>query len=59
MAVRKLSLPLFSAKPRVSQPCCSTNYFHFIATVSQKTDQHAIVCRAILGRPDGFGLPEC
>ena len=33
MAVRKLSLPLFSAKTRVSQPGCSTHYFHFIATI--------------------------
>jgi hypothetical protein len=33
MANRKLSLPLFSAKTLVSQPGCSTHYFHFIATV--------------------------
>ena len=44
MAVRKLSLPLFSAKTRVSQPGCSTDYLHFVATVSQKTDQYAVVC---------------
>jgi hypothetical protein len=31
MATRKLSLPLFSAKTLVSQPGCSTRYFHFIA----------------------------
>jgi hypothetical protein len=44
MAVRKLSLPLLPSKPRVSQPGCSTHYFHFMATVSQKTDQYAVVC---------------
>lgn len=44
MAIRKLSLSLFPSKPRVSQPGCSTRYFHFIATISQKTGQHAIVC---------------
>ena len=46
MAVRKLSLPLFSAKTRVSQPGCPTRYFHFIATVSRKTDQYALVCES-------------
>jgi hypothetical protein len=46
MAVRKLSLPLFPSKPRVSQPRCSTHYLHFIATVSQKTDQYALVCES-------------
>ena len=46
MAVRKLSLPLFSAKTLVSQPGCSTHYFHFIATVSQKTEQYALVCES-------------
>ena len=46
MAVRKLSLALFSAKTLVSQPGCSTHYFHFIATVSQKTDQYALVCES-------------
>jgi hypothetical protein len=43
VASRKLSLPLFSAKTLVSQPGCSTHYFHFIATVSQKTEQYALV----------------
>jgi hypothetical protein len=33
MAIRKLSLPLFSAKTLVSQPGCSTHYFHLIATI--------------------------
>jgi hypothetical protein len=46
MAVRKLSLPLFSAKTLVSQPGYSTHYFHFIATVSQQTDQYALVCES-------------
>jgi hypothetical protein len=46
MAVRKLSLPLFSAKTRASQPGCPTRYFHFIAAVSQKTDQYALVCES-------------
>ena len=46
MAVRKLSLPLFSAKTRVSQPGCPTHHLHFIATVSRKTDQYALVCES-------------
>lgn len=45
MATRKLSLPLFSAKTRVSRPGCPT-YFHFITTVSRKTDQCALVCES-------------
>jgi hypothetical protein len=44
MAVRKLSLPLFSAKTLVSQQGFSTHYFHFIVTVSQKTAHYALVC---------------
>ncbi len=46
MAVRKLSLPLFSAKTLVSQPGCSTHYFHFISADSQKTDECALVCES-------------
>ena len=46
MALRKLSLPLFPSKPRVSQQGCSTHYFHFIASVSQKADQYALVCES-------------
>ena len=46
MAVRKLSLPLFSAKALVSQSGRSTRYLHFIATVSRKTDQYALVCES-------------
>jgi len=46
MAVRKLSLPLFPSKPQDSKPGCSMHYFHFIATVSHKTDQYALVCES-------------
>jgi hypothetical protein len=46
MAVGKLPLPLFAAKSRASKHGCSTHYFHFIATVSQKTDQYALVCES-------------
>ena len=46
MANRKLSLPLFSAKTLVSQPGHSTHYLHFIATVSQRTDQRVLVCES-------------
>jgi hypothetical protein len=58
MAVRKLPLPLFAAKTRVSQPGCSTHYFHFIASVSQKTDQYALVCESQpLMTSQSHGLP--
>jgi hypothetical protein len=33
MAVRKLSLPLFSAKTLDPQPGFSTHYLHFIAAI--------------------------
>jgi hypothetical protein len=46
VATRKLSLPLFSAKTLVSQPGCPTRCFHFIATVSRKVDQYALVCES-------------
>ena len=46
MAVRKLPLPLFSPKSRGSKHGCPTHYFRFIATISQKTDQYAIVCES-------------
>jgi hypothetical protein len=46
MAVRKLPPSLFSPKSRASQPGCSPHYFHFIATISQKTAQYAIVCES-------------
>ena len=44
MAVRKLPPSLFSPKSRASKHGCSAHYFHFIATISQKTDQYAVVC---------------
>jgi len=44
MAVRKLSLPLFSAKTLVSQPRCTTHKFHFIAAI--------LPCRNPLGVGD-------
>jgi hypothetical protein len=46
MALRKLPSLLFSAKTLLSQPGCSTHYFHFIAAVSQKADQFALVCES-------------
>lgn len=58
MAVRKLSLPLFSAKTRVSQPGCSTSYPHFVAISRQPRNQYALVCE---GQPlatfRSHGLP--
>jgi hypothetical protein len=59
LAIRKLPLPLFSAKTLVSQPGCSTHYFHFIATVSRKTDQYALVCESQpLTTFRSHGLPD-
>ena len=46
MAVRKLPPSLFSAKARAPQFGCSTRYFHFIAHLSQKTDQYTPVCES-------------
>jgi hypothetical protein len=46
MAVRKLSLPLFSAKTRASEPDLSTHYLHFIAIVWHDRNQHAFVCES-------------
>jgi len=46
MANRKLSLPLFSAKTRVSQPGCSTSYLHFVAISQQPRNQYALVCES-------------
>jgi hypothetical protein len=46
MALRKLPLPLFSAKSLVSQPGYSTRYLHFVATVGEKTDHYALVCES-------------
>jgi hypothetical protein len=58
LAVRKLPLSLFLAKAGASQPGCSTHYFHFVATVSHKTDQYALVCeRQPLMTFRSHGLP--
>jgi hypothetical protein len=46
MAVRKLSLPLFSAKTLVSQPGRSTRYLHFIDSVRQDRNQYSLVCES-------------
>ncbi len=46
MAVRKLPLPLFSAKTRVSQPGCATSYLHFVAISRQPRNQYALVCES-------------
>ena len=46
MALRKLPPLLFSAKTRVPLPGCFTHYFHFIAALSQKADQFALVCES-------------
>jgi hypothetical protein len=40
MAVRKLSLPLFRLKARTSQPGCSTDYFHFIASIKRERNRY-------------------
>jgi hypothetical protein len=47
MAIRKLSLSLFSAKTRVSQPDGSTLYFHLVSSVRQSTNQYALVCELV------------
>ena len=44
MAVRKLPPSLFSAKPGILPTTGSGQFLHFIATISQKTDQYALVC---------------
>ena len=46
MAVRKLSLPLFSAKTLVSQRGRSTRYLHFIDCVRQDRNQYVLVCES-------------
>ena len=46
MAVRKLSLPLFSAKTLVSQPGRSTRYLHFIDCVRQDRNRYSLVCES-------------
>jgi len=46
MALRKLSLPLFSAKTLVSQPGRSTPYLHFIDSVRRDRNQYSLVCES-------------
>jgi hypothetical protein len=46
LALRKLSLPLFSAKTLVSQPGRSTRYLHFIDSVRQDRNQYSLVCES-------------
>ena len=46
MAVRKLSLPLFSAKTLVSQPGRSTPYLHFVAASVRRRNQYSLVCES-------------
>jgi hypothetical protein len=46
MAVRKLSLPLFSAKTLVSQSGRSSRYLHFIDSVRQDRNQYSLVCES-------------
>lgn len=46
MALRKLSLPLFSAKTLVSQPGCSTPYLHFIDSVRRERNRYVLVCES-------------
>jgi hypothetical protein len=44
MAVRKLSLSLFAAKPEVTQYEHSPQRFHFIGGARNKPRQYALVC---------------
>jgi hypothetical protein len=46
MAIRKLSLSLFSAKPGIAQTESSTQYFHFLASIRQNRNQYAFVCES-------------
>jgi hypothetical protein len=46
MAVRKLSLPLFSAKTRVSRTGDSPQYLHFVLAVRLDRNQCAFVCES-------------
>jgi len=57
MAVRKLSLLLFPAKPRVSLDT-STFYLHFIAAINRAKNHYSIVCETNpLITYRSFGLP--
>ena len=64
MAIRKLPLPLFAAKTRVSPSSDSTQYFHFVLAVRLDRNQCAFVCESqplatfrSHGRPDH--CPAC
>ena len=46
MAIRKLSLSLFSAKAGITPIEGSTQYLHFIADVRKDRNQYAFVCEA-------------
>jgi hypothetical protein len=46
MAVRKLPLPLFSAKTRVSRTGDSPQYLHFVLAVRLDRNQCAFVCES-------------
>ena len=46
MAIRKVSLSLFSAKAALTRSDGSTQYLHFVASVRQDRNQYAFVCEA-------------
>jgi len=46
MAIRKLTLSLFSAKSGITQTEGSAQSFHFIASVPQSRNRYAFVCEA-------------
>jgi hypothetical protein len=46
MAIRKLSLSLFSAKAGITQAKGYTLYLHFLASVRQSRNRYAFVCES-------------
>jgi hypothetical protein len=46
MAIRKLSLSLFSAKSGITQTEGSSPYFHLIASIPQTRYRYAFVCES-------------
>jgi hypothetical protein len=59
MAIRKLPLSLFSAKPGIAQTESSTQYFHFLARVKENRNQYAFVCESKpLLTVTSYGLPK-
>lgn len=46
MASRKLTLSLFTAKARISQPEGSQSYLHFVTDVPNRRNRYALVCEA-------------